>query len=81
VGTREDAARVRLAEAEQFCRDLNPWLSYVRGADPARFPALLVDETNVFINAPLALIATEVAAQLRLLGRLKDAGLLREASR
>jgi hypothetical protein len=75
--TRDDAQTARRAAAAATCDELAPWLPYVAGADRRRFPDLLIGDTKVDVNAPLALIEVEVAAQLRLLTRLHTVGLLR----
>jgi hypothetical protein len=62
---------------EELLRQVGPWHRYVTGTGGLALEELVDDRTDVLINAPRALIATEVQAQLRLLFRLKRAGLLR----
>jgi hypothetical protein len=78
MSTRDDAQSGRVARARETLAPLTPWLGYVAGATQDRLPALLLGDTRVDVNAPLALVEVEVQAQLRLLLRLHQAGLLRD---
>jgi hypothetical protein len=65
---------------EEILAFVHPWLPFVQETGGNPIERLLPGETNVWVNAPLALIEQAVQAQVLLLHRLRANGLLVEPS-